>query len=134
MIETVNPPAATWPGLSQGVIVRDGNIMFLSGQVAAPVDGDEIPENFEAQVRSAFGSLEAVLRAAGVGFEALVRLTYYVTGYTPDLISVIKAVRTPLLSSENPPASVLIPVAELYDPAVRIEIEAIAAIPAKPSA
>jgi enamine deaminase RidA (YjgF/YER057c/UK114 family) len=129
MIEAVNPTEANWPGLSQGVIARDGNLMFLSGQVAAPAEGGGMPDDFEAQVRSAFDSLGAVLAAAGVGFDALVRLTYYVTDYTPALIAVIKAVRTPLLSAERPPASVLIPVAELYDPAVRIEIEAIAVVP-----
>jgi enamine deaminase RidA (YjgF/YER057c/UK114 family) len=129
MIEAVNPPEATWPGLSQGVVVRDGSLMFLSGQVAAPAESGGIPNDFETQVRSAFDSLGAVLGAAGVGFDALVRLTYYVTGYSPDLIGVIKAVRTPLLSTERPPASVLIPVAELYDPSVRIEIEAIAVVP-----
>ncbi len=129
MIEAINPPEANWPGLSQGVVVRDGNLMFLSGQVAVQMESGDMPEDFEAQVRSAFDSLGAVLAAAGVGFDALVRLTYYVTGYSPDLIAVIKAVRTPLLSAERPPASVLIPVAELYDPAVRIEIEAIAVVP-----
>lgn len=134
MIEAVNPPEATWPGLSQGVLVRNGNLMFLSGQVAAPAESGKIPDDFEAQVRSAFDSLGAVLAAAGAGFDALVRLTYYVAGYSPDLIAVIKAVRTPLLSAEHPPASVLIPVAELYDPAVRIEIEAIAVVPARVAA
>jgi 2-iminobutanoate/2-iminopropanoate deaminase len=129
MIEPVNPPAANWPGLSQGVVVREGSLMFLSGQVAAGEEGGGIPEDFEAQVRASFDSLGAVLAAAGVGFDALVRLTYYVTDYSPELIGVIKAVRTPLLSAERPPASVLIPVAELYDPAVRIEIEAIAVVP-----
>lgn len=109
--------------------MRDGDLMFLSGQVAAPAESGTVPDDFEAQVRSAFDSLGAVLAAAGAGFDALVRLTYYVTGYSPDLIGVIKAVRTPLLSGERPPASVLIPVAELYDPAVRIEIEAIAVVP-----
>lgn len=128
MIEPVNPPSANWPGLSQGVVVRGGDLMFLSGQVAVPAESGTVPEDFEAQVRSAFDSLGAVLAAAGTGFDALVRLTYYVTDYSPDLIGVIKAVRTPLLSSERPPASVLIPVAELYDPAVRIEIEAIAVV------
>ena len=128
MIEPVNPPGANWPGLSQGVVVRDGDLMFLSGQVAAPADSGVVPKDFEAQVRSAFESLGAVLAAAGADFDALVRLTYYVTGYSPELIGVIKTVRAPLLSVECPPASVLIPVAELYDPAVRIEIEAIAVV------
>lgn len=128
MIESINPPAANWPGLSQGIVVRDGDLMFLSGQVIA---GDGLSDDFETQVRGAFDSIGAVLAVAGAGFETLVRLTYYVTGYSPDLIAVIKKVRTPLLSAHRPPASVLIPVAELYDPAVRIEIEAIAVVARK---
>lgn len=124
-----NPPSAAWPGLSQGIRVNGGDLLFLSGQAPLDDNGEVVTGDFEAQVRAAFQSVGRVLAEAGVGFEALVRLTYYVAGYTPDLISVIKAVRSPLLSQDCPPASVLIPVAELYDPAIRIEIEAIAVIP-----
>lgn len=124
-----NPPSAAWPGLSQGVHVAGGDLLFLSGQAPLDDNGELVTGDFETQVRAAFQSVGRVLAEAGVGFEALVRLTYYVAGYTPDLISVIKNVRSPLLSQHCPPASVLIPVAELYDPAIRIEIEAIALIP-----
>lgn len=126
MIQAVNPAGAAFPGLSQAVIVREGNLMFLSGQ--APAD-ESIDADFETQVRSAFENVGRTLAAAGAGFQSLVRLTYYVTDYSPDLIAVIKKVRGPLLSTECPPASVLIPVAELYDPRIRIEIEAVAVVP-----
>ena len=124
-----NPSSANWPGLSQGVKVSGGDLLFLSGQTPLDENGNLVTGDFETQVRAAFAAVERVLAEAGVGFDALVRLTYYVSDYSPELVSVIKAVRTPLLSTNCPPASVLIPVAELYDSDIRIEIEAIALIP-----
>lgn len=103
--------------------------MFLSGQAPLDEAGELVTGDFESQVKAAFGAIGRVLAEAGVGFDALVRLTYYVADYSPDLIPIIKSVRTPLLSQSCPPASVLIPVAELYDPAIKIEIEAIAVVP-----
>ena len=124
-----NPPSANWPGLSQGVMVGGADLLFLSGQAPLDQNGELVTGDFEAQVRAAFGAVGRVLAEAGLGFDALVRLTYYVADFSPDLIGIIKTVRTPLLSATRPPASVLIPVAMLYDPAIRIEIEAIAAAP-----
>lgn len=129
MLTAYNPPSANWPGLSQGVKIGNGDLLFLSGQAPLDEAGELVTGDFEAQVRAAFGAVGRVLAEAGVGFDSLVRLTYYVADYSPELISVIKAVRTPLLSQSCPPASVLIPVAQLYDPAIKIEIEGIAIVP-----
>src|SRR5438067_12888641 len=45
MMEAINPPGSTFAGLSQAVVVRSGDLMFLSGHVGtdesgAIVDGD----------------------------------------------------------------------------------------------
>jgi enamine deaminase RidA (YjgF/YER057c/UK114 family) len=127
----LNPPSANWPGLSQGLRIRDCDLLFLSGQAPLDADGELVTGDFKSQVVAAFAAVERVLAEAGAGFDSLVRLTYYVSEYQPDLIAVIKEVRTPLLSQACPPASVLIPVCQLYDPRIRIEIEAVAAIPRK---
>lgn len=125
----VNPPSANWPGLSQGIIARDCDLVFLSGQAPLDENGELVTGNFKSQVEASFAAIGRVLAEAGAGFDSLVRLTYYVADYDPALIAIIKEVRTPLLSSSCPPASVLIPVGQLYDAGIRIEIEAIAALP-----
>jgi enamine deaminase RidA (YjgF/YER057c/UK114 family) len=129
MLEAVNPPGGDFPGLSQAVIVRQGNLMFLSGQTPVDQTGQVVEGNFEAQVGAVFANIGRILEAAGVGFESVVRMTYYVANYAPERIAVIKKVRGPLLTADCPPASILIPVAELYDPAIEIEIECIVVLP-----
>jgi len=131
MIEVVNPEGSAFPGLSQAAIARDGDLMFLTGQVGTDASGEIGEDDFEAQVRAAFANIERTLAAAGVGFDALLRLTYYLTDYSPEMITIIKKVRQPFLSAERPPASVLISVAALYDPRLRIEVEAVAIVPRK---
>ncbi|WP_442681184.1 RidA family protein [Sphingomonas sp. ASY06-1R] len=56
--------------------VRSDNLLFVSGQVGARADGSPEPD-FEAQVRLAFASLEAVLRAAGLGFDDIIDVTTF---------------------------------------------------------
>lgn len=129
MIEAVNPPGAAFPGVSQATIARGGDIMILSGHVPTDADGEVVDGDFEAQVRAVFANLEQTLAAAGASFHSVLRFTYYVTAYEPALLSIIKKVRTPLLSTDAPPASALVAVTELYDPRVRIEIDAVALVP-----
>jgi enamine deaminase RidA (YjgF/YER057c/UK114 family) len=51
--------------------IRSENLLFVSGQVGSRSDGSPEPD-FEAQVRVAFSNLEAMLLAAGCGFEDIV--------------------------------------------------------------
>jgi enamine deaminase RidA (YjgF/YER057c/UK114 family) len=82
-------------------------------------------------VRAAFQAIERTLRAAGVGFEAVARFTYYVTDYEPGMTAVLKKLRAEFIDNNLPPASTFIPVAELYDPRARIEIDGVAVLPTK---
>lgn len=58
--------------------VRGGDLLFVSGQVGSLVDGS--PEiDFRRQVELAFTNLEAVLAAAGAGFDDIVDVTTFHT-------------------------------------------------------
>ena len=74
-IETDGAPGAIGP-YSQAV--RDGRMLFVSGQVALdPVSGELITGDVAAQTERVLRSAGAILAAAGAGFTDVVRTTVY---------------------------------------------------------
>lgn len=74
-VETKDAPAAIGP-YSQAI--RAGDFLFLSGQIPLdPVSGEVVPGGIEAQTRQVMANLGAVLAAAGLGFDHLVKTTIY---------------------------------------------------------
>ena len=73
-ISTPNAPAAIGP-YSQGV--QFGNLVITSGQIPVdPVTG-AVPEGIKAQAEQSCKNVGAVLAAAGVGFENVVKTTCF---------------------------------------------------------
>jgi enamine deaminase RidA (YjgF/YER057c/UK114 family) len=131
MLTAINQPGISYNGVSQAVRVTGGDLLLLTGHVASDEQDNFVEGDFETQVRAAFQAIERTLRAAGVGFEAVARFTYYVTDYEPGMTAVLKKVRAEFIDNNLPPASTFIPVAELYDPRARIEIDGVAVLPTK---
>lgn len=76
-IHTPDAPAAIGP-YSQAV--RAGNLLFLSGQIPLdPTTGKMIEGGIAAQTRQVMLNLQAVLQAAGVSTDAVVKTTIYLT-------------------------------------------------------
>jgi reactive intermediate/imine deaminase len=107
--------------------VRFGNLLFVSG--VAPFDeagrlvgGDDVA----AQARQIFRNLDLVLKAAGIGFSDVLKVTVYLTDVADR--TVINPVRQEYFGAARP-ASTLIGVAQLAVPGMKIEIEAVAGIP-----
>ena len=75
-IATDGAPAAIGP-YSQAV--RAGNLLFCSGQIALEPGGSGELEagGIEAQTRQVLDNLEAVLSAAGAGWDDVVKTTIY---------------------------------------------------------
>lgn len=124
----VNP--WTWQdqfGFSQAWRVDDArSIVFVSGQGPISPDGELVGEgDFEAQTRQVFENLQTVLEAAGASFDAIVRITVYLTdiGKLPDF-GRIKAE----FIAGGQPASTAIEVSSLALPGMMIEVDAIAAM------
>lgn len=120
--------ASLIPNVSQAVAIDTGRLVFLSGHVPLGADGALIGPGLAEQADQVFRNLADTLNAAGATFAQVARLTLYVTDLTPTDLPVIRAARDRYIDPAHPPASALIGVAGLYDPAVRIEIDAIAAI------
>ncbi len=73
-IETTNAPAAIGP-YSQGFVV--GNIAFFSGQIPVDPATGEMPEGIEAQAEQSCKNVMALLEAAGLTAENVVKTTCF---------------------------------------------------------
>ena len=130
-ISSIKPPGPAIPGISPGVLVSSGSLMFLSGHVPLRSDGSMAGPGLEAQLDCVLRNLRATLRAGGGDFANVVRLTIYVRDLQPDQLDVIRGVRDRYVNAALAPASALIGVAALFHPEVLVEVDAIAAIDAR---
>ena len=118
---TVAPPFGRY---SNGVEVREGaRWLHVSGQVGVDLKGG-LPGDFEGQAGNAWRNVIAVVEAAGMRVEDLVKITVYIT--RPGDVAAYRAVRDRVIG-EARPASTLVVVSGLADPRWLIEIEAVAA-------
>ncbi len=105
--------------------------VHVAGQIARLADGTPVaPGDLTGQVAQALRNTAAGLTGAGATFDDVVRLTFYVTGWTPDKIdgfmAGIEQVAAEIgLAVPLPPAS-LIGVEYLFEPDVLVEVEATA--------
>jgi 2-iminobutanoate/2-iminopropanoate deaminase len=120
IISTESAPSAVGP-YSQAVSA--GGFLFLSGQIPLdPATGQMVEGGIEAQTERVMENLGAVLQAAGLGFEDVVKTTVYLADMA-DFAAVNEAYGRHF--AKEPPARACIQVAALPKGA-RIEIDAIA--------
>lgn len=104
-----------------------GEFYFLSGVTGVDANSKTAPEDIAGQTRQLFVNLEAVLKAAGLSFNDIVKTTIFLTD-----MSNFAAVNEVYMSyfSEPRPARSTVGVQELprvaTNTALKIEIEAIA--------
>jgi 2-iminobutanoate/2-iminopropanoate deaminase len=103
------PPNARW--------------LYISGQVGIAPDGT-VPADLEGQAEQCWRNVKAILAAAGMGVEYLVKCTHFLT--RADDVAAYNKVRARHLG-EARPASTLLVVAALARPGLLVEVEAVAA-------
>ena len=103
-----------------------GRLIAISGQVPLDAQGRLAGTDPQAQVRQVFENLVAALAAAGASIEHVVKLTVYLTDMAD--LAAFRQVRDEYISADSPPASTLVQVSSLANPAFRIEVDALAAI------
>jgi len=119
-VSTPGAPAAIGP-YSQGV--RAGSLLFVSGQVPIdPSTGGLVVGSIQDQPRRALENIGEILKAAGAGFESVVRTTVYLADLA-DFPAMNEAYAT--FFSSPQPARSTIQAARLPKDA-RIEIDVIA--------
>jgi 2-iminobutanoate/2-iminopropanoate deaminase len=103
------PPNARW--------------LYITGQVGIDRQGRAAP-TIDKQCALAWANLLAVLKSAGMDVGDLVRVNAFLTD--PRFVEAYRAARDPLLGDARPASTVLV-VAALADPAFLVEIDAVAA-------
>jgi 2-iminobutanoate/2-iminopropanoate deaminase len=117
--ETAPLPAAAY---SQAVEVTGGTrMLFISGQLGIEADATT-PTDMTEQARLAWRNLEAQLKAVGMGFDNLVKVTMIIPD--PSDIPASRPARAEALGDRRPASTII--VAGLTNPDWKIEIEAIA--------
>ncbi|MEU5520569.1 Rid family hydrolase [Streptomyces sp. NPDC047860] len=105
--------------------------VHVSGQVARSADGAPVaPGDLAGQVAHALRNTARGLAGAGASFDDVLRLTFYVTDWTPEKIGafmtgVEQVAEETGLPMPLPPSS-LIGVDHLFEPDVLVEVEATA--------
>src|SRR5437762_10348736 len=122
-ISTPDAPKAIGP-YSQAI--RAGQLLFLSGQIPLdPASGQMIDGDVSAQTQRVMENLGAVLKTAGLSFEAVVRTTIFLADMN-DFAKVNEIYGTFFPATIGPaPARATVQVAHLPKGA-RVEIDAIA--------
>ena len=131
-IRKINPPSVPKPvaAYSHVAEVPPGTrLLFLAGQVGNRADGS-LPEGVEDQAVQALENIRLILAAQGTGPQDIVKLTFYVAA-KPASLAKLNAKRAEMFAGTAPPPSTWIQVAGLARPEYLVEIEAVAAVPAR---
>ena len=131
--EFINPKGLAAPhGYTHVITTKPGKMVFISGQVAMDAQGHLVGKgDLHAQTKQVFENLKTALAAAGATFDDVVKITWYVKGYNPQLLPILRDVRDEYVKKETPPASTLVGVTSLFQDDYLLEVDAIAVIPQK---
>ncbi len=119
-------PAAI-AGYSQGIELEPGaRLFFISGQIPER-PGEALPTDFRGQCEAVWHNIVAMLEAAEMTVDDLVKVTTYLTNR--DYVQENREVRQRFLGGASPAMTVVI--AQTVDERWLLETEAIAAKPAR---
>jgi enamine deaminase RidA (YjgF/YER057c/UK114 family) len=104
-------------------IPASARVLHLAGQVGVAPDGS-VPPDFESQAAQCWKNIKAILAAAGMGVEDLVKCTHFLT--RAQDVPAYGKVRARHLG-EARPASTLLVISALARQGLLVEVEAIAA-------
>jgi 2-iminobutanoate/2-iminopropanoate deaminase len=112
---------------SPGVITSGRIIVWVAGQTATQdSQGNNIANNFEAQVKQVFAQVDGVLKRAGGSLDNVVTMTVFIkeSRYGDRFVDM----RKEYFKDGNYPGSALITVTNFARPGIEIEIQAVVVI------
>ena len=126
----LNPPSLCKTyGWTHVVASTGGKTIHISGQTAFDASGQVVGKgDLKRQTEQTFENLRLALAAAGATWNDVVVTRLYVVNFKPELLPIIREVRSRFVSPEHPPASTLVGVTALTHPDWLIEIEATAVV------
>lgn len=121
IITTTKAPAPIGP-YNQAIL--SGNTLYTSGQIAInPETGDLVLNDIETQTKQVMVNLEAILEAAGMTFENVIKSSIFITNM--DDFSTINSIYGSYFNETTAPARETVQVARLPKN-VNVEISVIA--------
>jgi len=112
---------------SQGLKVKGGTLVVISGQVAWDVQGNLVGKgDFEAQARQVFENLKNMLASAGATFSDVVKLGIFLKNR--EDFAVFKGIHAQYLKPPYPPTTLLV-VKDLAREEWLLEVEVMAVVP-----
>ena len=126
MHKPINPPSIGAPGptYSHGIEVpAAARQLHISGQIGVDASG-RVGRDALEQAQIAFANVAEILKSAGMSTDDLVRIRCYLVSEAD--LAAFKEARAQFLGACKPASSLLI-VKALADPAWRVEVEAVAA-------
>jgi 2-iminobutanoate/2-iminopropanoate deaminase len=126
-LQRVNPPGLSTPQ-TYAHVVRAGNTVFVAGQVGADAQGKVVGPGMKEQVEQVLSNLRTALASQKLDFSHVAKINIYVLSIDEFRAPDVAAIRSKYFGT-NRPASTLVQVARLADPAYKVEIEAIAVAP-----
>jgi 2-iminobutanoate/2-iminopropanoate deaminase len=126
-------PEGLWTAkrLTQMVEVEGpARLIYLSGQVATDADYKIVSNDIRKQTETVYDNIEIALRAAGATLADVIKTTTYLI--SADYIDPSREVRVERYKNlAAPPANTLLIVSRLAEPGMLVEIEVVAAVPAR---
>lgn len=104
-------------------VPADSRILYVSGQIGSGPDGS-IPEDMTGQATVTWTNIREILRSADMDIENIVKMTAYLTD--ADDLAAYGAVRAAVLGDHRPTSTLLF-VPTLVMPALKVEVEVVAA-------
>jgi len=130
--EILNPPAlGTPPRFYSHAVSIEGpaKLVYVSGQVSVDEAGKVVGAgDMRAQAEQVFKNLTAILRAAGAGWDDVIKMTGFMVGLDAANIAAYREGRAGYFRVKRPPASTLVGVARLVQPEWLLEVEVVAAV------
>lgn len=112
-------------GYSHVVEVRNGRMIFVSGQVSLNKEGQVVGVgDIAVQTKQVFENIRAALDASGVTFDQVIKLTFFLTDISQ--MPIVRQIRDEYVDTNHPPASFAVEVRKLIREEFLIEVEAIA--------
>jgi 2-iminobutanoate/2-iminopropanoate deaminase len=121
--EIIQPEGVWDPRPRFAQVVKIGKQVYIAGQTAVDEKGNVVGKgDIKAQTRQIFRNLQKCLRAAGAGFDQVVKLNIYSTDLDAQLATITKIRRE--YFPKDPAASTTVQVPRLVHPDWLLEIEA----------
>ena len=127
MVERSNPSTINTPG-GYHHVVKDGNTIYVAGQVSRDKDGKTVGVgDAAAQADQIFSNIKGALESVGSDMRHINKLNVFLVNR--DDMPAYRVARDKYIAVADLPVSTLIICAGLADPDFRMEVEVIASTP-----